>query len=149
MNIEIACATSGVANAGIDYKDVRFVFRLDLPPSVWDLAQEMGRAGQGHHSTSNDFVYYLFFTLKDVIYLFKQINNPSKQCIDKEYCTQQSRDLIDVMKLLANLFSCHKQLIESALGNPQGDRTPVPPCGKCSVCDNDITMWPALCKPGV
>ena len=24
-----------------------------------------------------------------------------------------------------------------------------PPCGKCSVCNNNIKMWPALCKPGV
>ena len=79
-------------------------------------------AGLGEES-----IQALFFTLKNVIYLFKQINDPSEQCIDKGYRTQQSCDLMDVMKLLANPFSCHKQLIESALGNPQGDRTPTPP----------------------
>ena len=42
MNIKIACATSGIANAGIDSKDIWFVIHIDLPPSIWDLAQEMG-----------------------------------------------------------------------------------------------------------
>ena len=52
MNLKIMCSTSSVANAGIDSKDVRCVFRLDLPPSIFDLVQEMGRAGRGENATA-------------------------------------------------------------------------------------------------
>ena len=45
MNFKIMCSTSGVANAGIDCRDVQAVFCLDLPSSIFDLVQEMGRDG--------------------------------------------------------------------------------------------------------
>ena len=63
MNFKIACATSGVANTGIDCTDVQFVFQINLPPSTWDLAQEMGRAGRGPFATGNDYTYFLFSNL--------------------------------------------------------------------------------------
>ena len=37
VNFNVLCSTSGVANVGIDSKNVRAVFRLDLPPSIHDL----------------------------------------------------------------------------------------------------------------
>jgi len=149
MNFKIACATSGVANSGIDCKDIRFVFRLDLPPSIWDMAQEMGRAGRGQHATSEDYTYFLFFSLSNLIYLFMQINDTSERCNEDTYRIEQCKDLLDVVKLLANPFKCHKQLIEEALGNPDGDQAPFPPCYKCSVCNVEVEMWPPICKPGV
>eukprot|EP00978_Attheya_sp_CCMP212_P039282 scaffold203033_cov110-Attheya_sp.AAC.1 len=42
----VLIATSGCANAGIDCPDVYWVLRQDMPPSVLDLFQEMGRAGR-------------------------------------------------------------------------------------------------------
>ena len=36
-----------------------------------------------------------------------------------------------------------------SLGKPDGDRAPFHPCLKCSVCWDDVEMWPPLCKPGV
>ena len=78
MNFKIACATSGIANASIDCKDVRFIFRLDLPPLIWDLAQEMGQAGKGQHAMSENYTYYLFFSLCDAIYLFKRMNDATE-----------------------------------------------------------------------
>ena len=77
-NVKIACATSKVASAGIDCKDVRFVFRIDLLPPIWDLAQEMGRAGRGPFATGNDYKYFLFFKLADLIYLYLKICNPNE-----------------------------------------------------------------------
>ena len=41
---DVLVATSGVANAGID-GDVRAVFRIDMPLSIFDLVQEIGCAG--------------------------------------------------------------------------------------------------------
>ena len=122
MNFKIACVTSGVTNAGIDSKDVRFVFHLNLPPLIWDLAQEMGHTGKSLYATSEDYTYSLFFSLQDVIYLFKWINDASEQCNDATYRIQQCKDLLDVMELLANPFKCHKQLIEEAFENPDSDR---------------------------
>ena len=56
---------------------------------------------------------------------------------------------MNVMVLLTNPFCCHKQLIEEALGNPDGDRTAWPPCFKCSVFNVNFKMWLSVCKPGV
>ena len=71
MHIKFGCATSGVANAGIDCKDIWFVIQIDSLPSIWDLAQKMGRAHRGPFATGNDYKYFLFFSLPDLIYLFK------------------------------------------------------------------------------
>ena len=54
-----------------------------------------------------------------------------------------------VARLLANGNQCHKQLIELALGNPNGDRTPSPPCGNCAVCSTENSIWLPLYKEGV
>ena len=78
-----------------------------------------------------------------------QINDTSERCNYDTYRIEQYQDLVDVVKFLANPFKCHKQLIEEALGNPDGDRTPFAPCFKYSVCNVDVKMWPPLCKPRV
>ena len=65
MNIKIVCATSSVANVGIDCKDIQFDIKIDLPLSIWDPAQEMVYTGRGPFAT-------------DLIYLFKHINDPTK-----------------------------------------------------------------------
>ena len=54
MNFKVICLTSGVTNAGIDCNDIRDVFRLDLPPSIFDLVQEMGRAGRRDNASAED-----------------------------------------------------------------------------------------------
>ena len=87
MNFKILCATSGVANAGIDCKDVRVVFRIDIPPSIRDLAQEMGRAGRCDLASDDYFSYYVFFCLNDYVLLFRRIM--SEKCIDASYRYEQ------------------------------------------------------------
>ena len=149
MSFKIARATSCVANIGIDCKDLQFIFWLDIPPSIWDLAQKMGHAARSTTATSEHYTYYLFFQLKDIIYLYNPIHDPKERCNNRSYCKQECNDLFDVVKLLGNSKTCHKQLLKIALGNPTGDRTPFPPCGRCSVCRVDIDMWPPLCKQGI
>lgn len=34
---QILCATSGIDNAGLDCKEVRAVFQIDMPSSIFDL----------------------------------------------------------------------------------------------------------------
>ena len=150
MNFKIMCSTSGVANAGIDCKDVRAVFRLDLPSSVFDLVQEMGRAGRRPNATGEYYHYHLFFSIENLIYLYKRIMSPDEECIDPTYRDVQICDLFDVVGILANPFQCHKTLIEMRLGNPDDDasRDPFFQCGYCSVCNHNVEMWPALCMEG-
>ena len=151
MNFKIMCSTSGVANAGIDSKDICAVFRLDLPPSIFDLVQEMGRAGRRPTATGEHYHYHLFFSIEHFIYLYKRILNPEEDCDDETYRYQQICDLYDVIRILANPFQCHKQLIEMMLGNPYNndERDPFPACGMCTVCRCDVEMWPALIMEGV
>ena len=46
LNFQILCCTGGVGNAGIDSPDIRTVYRIDVPPSILDICQEIGRAGR-------------------------------------------------------------------------------------------------------
>ena len=109
----------------------------------------MGRAGRGSAASSEHYTYFLYFQLKNVIYLYSRIHDPDEQCNDRAYHDQQCKDSLDVVKLLGNAKTCHKQLIELAMGNLDGNRTPFPPCGRCSVCKDDVEMWPPLCKEGI
>ena len=151
MNFKIMCSTSSVANAGIDSKDIWCVFRLDLPPSIFDLVQEMGRAGRSENATAENYHYHLFFSIDHLIYLYKRILNPDKECADERYREVQVCDLFDVVRILADPFQCHKQAIEQLLGNSDNkvSQEPFPTCGSCSVCRRNVEMWPPLWKEGV
>ena len=42
-NPDILCTTSGVVgNSGIDCSDIRVLYRVDFPPSISDMSQELG-----------------------------------------------------------------------------------------------------------
>ncbi len=75
---------SGVGNAGIDSPDIRAVFRLDFPPSIIDVCQEKGHAGRHPNALSEDYTYYIAFSLKSFIHLFKRIHDPDNKVIDSE-----------------------------------------------------------------
>ena len=67
MNCKIMCSTSGIANAGIDFKDICAVFQLDLPPSIFDLVQEMGRASRRKNTKGEHYHYHLFFSIEHLL----------------------------------------------------------------------------------
>ena len=69
MNFKIMCSTSGVENAGIDSRDIRAVICLDLPPSIFNLVQEMGRASRRTNATGEHYHYHLFFSIEHLLYL--------------------------------------------------------------------------------
>ena len=110
----------------------------------------MGRAGCRDNATGEHYHYHLFFSIEHLIYLYKRIMNPNDECDDPTYCEVQICDLFDVIRILANPFKCHKQLIEMMFGNPDNDASqePFPPCGYCSVCRHNVEMWPSLCMEG-
>ena len=113
----------------------------------------MGRAGRrGSASASaEDYHCHLYFSIDHLIYLYKHIMNPDDECDNETYWYQEICDFHDVIRILANPFECHKQLIEILLGNPNNDapREAFPLCGLCSVFCCDVEMWPSLCMEGV
>ena len=151
MNFKIMCSTSGVTNCGIDSKDVCCLFRLDLPPSIFDLVEEMGRAGRQENATTEHYHYHLYFSIDHLISLYKRILNPDEECADERYRHVQICDLFDVVRILADPFRFHKQAIEQLLGNSDNavSQDPFPICGTCSVCRTNFEMWPPLSKEGV
>ena len=147
-DFKILLATSGVGNAGIDSKEIRAVFRLDMPASVYDLSQEMGRAGRTNIATQDDYFYQVFFTLDHVRYLFRRIHETEESgCVDELYKSVQVKDLVTVVEILCNTKACHKRLLETVLGNPRGNRTSFQNCSKCANC-TDSSSFPTLCKEG-
>ena len=54
-----------------------------------------------------------------------------------------------VAQTLSNPLRCHKQLIEEALSDNEGDRTAVGPCSKCSVHKDDVLLWQLLYNENV
>ena len=105
-------------------KEVRAVFRTDLPPSIFDLAQEMGRAGRTPFANENDYKYQIYYKLEDVLYLFGRIHgdNGNGHALDDSYKEEQVKELVDVISLLSNQRVCHKVLVEQKLGDPQQSR---------------------------
>ena len=84
-NMNILCTTSGVGNAGIDCRDVRAVYRVEFPPSISDLSQECGRAGQRDDAAPNNFVYQVTICLESFLHIFRRINHPETRSADATY----------------------------------------------------------------
>ena len=85
MNFKVMCSTSSIANAGIDWSDIRAVFCLDLLSSIFDLVQEMGRAGRRGSASAEDYHDHLYFSIDHLIYLYKRIMNPDDEYDDETY----------------------------------------------------------------
>jgi superfamily II DNA helicase RecQ len=147
-DFKVLVATSGVGNAGIDSKEVRAVFRIDLPPSIFDLTQEMGRAGRTPFASPSEYKYQIYYKLEDVLYLFGRIyDNSDGGSLDESYKEEQVRDLVDVISLLANPKVWHKVLVEEKLGDPRKPQTPFPICHVCTACTQS-SSFPSICKQG-
>jgi superfamily II DNA helicase RecQ len=145
----VLCATSGVGNAGIDSPDIRAVFRLDFPPSIIDVVcQEKGRAGRRANALCDDYIYYIAFSLKSFIHLFKQIHDPENKVIDKSYREHQVNDLLQVAKMLSSM-DCFSLRLETMLRNPGTSlmRSNIA-CGACPNCVNPNVLFPSISKTG-
>jgi hypothetical protein len=70
-DVQILCATSGVANAGIDSKNVYCALRTEFPPSIQDMCQEKGRVGHIPSASPNDFSYVVCFDIESFVVLLK------------------------------------------------------------------------------
>jgi superfamily II DNA helicase RecQ len=143
------CTTSGVGNAGIDSPDIRAVFRLDFSPSIIDVCQEKGCAGCCPNTLSQDYIYYIAFSLESFIHLFKRIHDPDNKVIDKLYRQHQVNDLLLVAKLFSSK-GCYSLRLEMMLGNSESPMMqPNQPCGACPNCTiNANLLFPSISKIG-
>ena len=69
-NPNILCATSGVGNAEIDSSEIRAVYRVDFPPSIIDMSQELERAGRNDDATPDGYSYHVEMHIESFLYIY-------------------------------------------------------------------------------
>ena len=141
----IMCATSGVGNMAIDSSKLDIVYRLGMPETVSDLFQDKGRAGRYANALPSENRYILSFSIKDLLYFFKQTMDPEEEVINDNYCKRQVSDLLKMAKVLAT-DECISSQIEKLLGNPEMEHHQPEPRSDCSTCKNQMPFFKLIRK---
>ena len=140
-NIKVLCATSGVGNVGIDSSEIRSVYRLEFPPSLLDLVQEMGRAGRAAIRNPLMYSYTVYYSMETFVYLFERIMDPANDMIDDSYRAEEVKSLFHVGRMLVYQNQCFYIAIEMHIGNPDIEISPasMEACGGlCPVCRENV-----------
>ena len=145
------CATSGVANVGIDSDKVRAVYRMDFPPSIIDFVQECGRAGRVAEPSPQTNFYTVYYSIESFIYLYERAMNPEEECLDKTYRIEEVQDALDIASLMVLQKECLYVEIERHLANPLtiGQVNHTVRCSYCPFCNNESKVVPSLNREGV
>jgi superfamily II DNA helicase RecQ len=118
----VLIATSGCANAGIDCPDVYWVLRQDMPPSILDLFQEMGRAGRRYIKVFGEDHYIVIFSLNSFDYLYIRPMSEKDDIIPPLVMTRKEKielaqdSLMQVLDLLVLDKGCKHKQMENILG---------------------------------
>ena len=107
---------------GIDKPDIRFVVHTNLPASMEDFYQEIGRAGRDGQPADT----LLFYGLQDLITRRKMIQYGEE---DQEYKLKENKRL-DALLAYCESSSCRKKSLLSYFGEDFDN---------CSLCDNCLT----------
>jgi len=148
INFKVLCATSGVGNAGIDAPDIRAVYRIEFPPSILDMCQELGRAGRNPQATSLDYVYKVYISIESFLHIFRRIYDPENKTVPQQYKQQQMNDLLEVANILVSSKQCFSILFECRLGNPDYQQHNLERCQNCPSCLG-VKLFPKLNKQGL
>ena len=123
------------------------VYHVDFPPSLVDMFQERGRAGQIAHTSPEQNFYHVHICLESFLHLFKRIFKESLLC--PSYQLQPRDNLFQCLRLLVLPTKCISLSLEEYLA-PPGLESHTNPllCGHCFKC-NSTNVFPALCREGV
>ena len=122
-------ATSA-ANCGVSSNDCHRSYRLNTPPSMYDLVQEMGRVDRNSSQPPGDNRYEVHLSFSGYVSMYLRV----MQMTD---ASERSRNLASTNEVLRFLMlpnDCMHSFMEQYFENPQMCQTKLPCDRYCSFC---------------